>query len=122
MPVLLVGLLLGLFMWPLASSAYSEPAWTTYHRNAARSGDDPEATKPITPTLAWQSLDLGAPIWSQPLILGSRAYVATVGDEIYALDAATGKVIWRKSAGTPVPDKDVVCGDVEPTVGIVGTR
>jgi outer membrane protein assembly factor BamB len=114
-------MLVGLLAGPLAINAYAEPAWTTYHRDAARSGDDPEATDPITPALAWQSHDLGAPIWSQPLILGSRVYVATVGDEIYALNAATGEVIWEKSAGIPVPAEEVTCGDIKPTVGIVGT-
>jgi len=118
---LLAGLLSGLLAGPLTKSAYGEPAWTTYHRDAARSGDDPDATSPITPTFSWQSRDLGAPIWGQPLILGSRAYVATVGDEIYALDTSTGKVIWEKSAGTPVPSGEVTCGDIDPTVGIVGT-
>jgi polyvinyl alcohol dehydrogenase (cytochrome) len=121
LPALLAATLVGLLAGSLAINAYAEPAWTTYHRDAARSGDDPEATNPITPTLAWQTHDLGAPIWGQPLILGSRVYVATVGDEIYALDAATGEVIWEKSAGTPVPAEDVLCGDIEPTVGIVGT-
>jgi polyvinyl alcohol dehydrogenase (cytochrome) len=118
---LLAGLLSGLLAGPLTKSAYGEPAWTTYHRDAARSGADPDGTSPITPTLSWQSANLGAPIWGQPLVLGSRVYVATVGDEIYALEASTGKVIWEKSAGTPVPSGEVVCGDIEPTVGIVGT-
>jgi outer membrane protein assembly factor BamB len=115
-------LLWGLLAGPLTISAYAgEPAWTTYHRDAGRSGADPEALEPIIPKLAWQSLDLGAPIWGQSLILGSRVYVATVGNQIYALDASTGKVIWEKSAGTPVPSHEVTCGDIKPTVGIVGT-
>ena len=105
----------------LAGGAQAEPAWTTYHRDPGRSGYDPEATSPIVPVLAWQSLDLGAPIWQQPLILGTRAYVATVGDDIYALDASSGAVIWSKHAGTPVPAGSLPCGDVTPTVGIVGT-
>lgn len=121
-PALLAAMLIALLAGPLAINAYAEPAWTTYHRDAARSGDDPEATNPITPTFAWQSHDLGAPIWSQPLILGSRVYVATVGDDLYALDAATGEVIWKKSAGMPLPATEVTCGgDIKPTVGIVGT-
>src|SRR5438552_1470760 len=78
------------------SGAAGEPAWTTYHRDAGRSGVDPDGVNPVTPSLAWQSANLGAPIWGQPLILGTRLYVATVGDDIYALDAATGKVIWSK--------------------------
>jgi outer membrane protein assembly factor BamB len=105
----------------VAQATAAEPAWTTYHRDSVRSGDDPDATAPIAPTLAWHSQDLGAPIWSQPLILGSRVYVATVGDKIFSLDAATGGVVWEKSVGTPVPASALPCGDVTPTVGIVGT-
>jgi polyvinyl alcohol dehydrogenase (cytochrome) len=95
--------------------------WTTYHRDAQRTGNDPDATHPLAPVLAWQSVDLRAPIWSQPLVLGSRVYVATVGDEVYALDASTGKVVWEKSVGAPVPAGKLPCGDVKPTVGVVGT-
>ncbi len=104
-----------------SQAAQAEPMWTTYHRDAQRSGYDPEATQPIEPLLAWQSVDLGAPIWSQPLILGDRVYVATVGDEVYALEASTGKIVWQKSVGTPVPSEELPCGDIEPTVGVVGT-
>jgi outer membrane protein assembly factor BamB len=103
------------------AAARAEPSWTTYHRDAQRSGDDPDATQPIEPALAWHTGELGAPIWSQPLVLGDRVYVATVGDKAYALEAATGKVLWEKSLGTPVPAADLPCGDVKPTVGIVGT-
>lgn len=106
---------------PLTRPAHAEPAWTTYHRDAQRSGDDPDGTHPIEPAFAWQSVDLGAPIWSQPLVLGGRVYVATVGDEVYALQASTGKVVWEKSVGTPVPSGELPCGDITPTVGVVGT-
>ena len=95
---LLAGALACMLAGALAPAASGEPAWTTYHRDAVRSGNDPDATAPIAPTLAWHSQDLGAPIWSQPLILGSRVYVATVGDKIYALDAATGAVVWERAS------------------------
>jgi outer membrane protein assembly factor BamB len=101
--------------------ARAEPSWPTYHRDAGRSGLDPDVSEPIAPVQAWQSASLGAPIWSQPLVLGSRVYVATVGDVIYALDTATGAVAWEKKLGTPVPSGELPCGDVSPTVGIVGT-
>jgi outer membrane protein assembly factor BamB len=97
------------------------PAWTTYHHDAERTGNDPDGTSPLAPTVDWHSVDLGAPIWNQPLILGPRVYVATVGNGVYALDAATGAIVWHVSAGTPVPAADLPCGDVKPTVGIVGT-
>jgi outer membrane protein assembly factor BamB len=101
--------------------ARAEPSWPTYHRDAGRSGLDPDVSEPIAPVQAWQSPSLGAPIWSQPLVLGSRVYVATVGDVVYALDAATGAVAWEKKLGTPVPSGELPCGDISPTVGIVGT-
>src|SRR3979411_2683152 len=78
--------------------AHAAPAWTTYHRDAGRSGYDPEATSPIVPVLAWRSVDLGAPIFQQPLILGSRADIATVGNDIYALDTPRGAAIWSTHA------------------------
>jgi outer membrane protein assembly factor BamB len=110
-----------LAMGSLTLAAYGEPAWTTYHRDAARSGNDPDAGQPIAPSLAWHSQELGAPIYGQPLVLGSRVYVATVGDRLYALEANSGKVIWEKSAGVPVPSVELPCGNITPTVGIVGT-
>jgi len=117
----LAALLACLLAAALATPARGEARWTTYHRDAARSGNDPEAGTPVAPTLAWQSPALGAPIYGQPLVLGARVYVATVGDRIYALEASSGKVIWEKSAGTPVPASELPCGDITPTVGIVGT-
>lgn len=105
----------------LVGAAQAEPAWTTYHRDPGRAGYDPEGTSPIVPVLAWQSSSLGAPIFQQPLILGTRAYIATVGNDIYALDASSGAIIWSKHAGTPVPAGSLPCGNVTPTVGIVGT-
>ncbi|HEV3284136.1 MAG TPA: PQQ-binding-like beta-propeller repeat protein [Solirubrobacteraceae bacterium] len=105
----------------ITAVARGEPAWTTYHHDAGRSGYDPDGASPLPPSLAWQSVDLGGPIWGQPLVLGSRVYVATVANGLYALDAATGAVIWSRTAGPPVPSSQLPCGDVSPTVGIVGT-
>lgn len=113
--------LAAVFAGPLAGRAWGQAEWTAYHHDAARSGDDTEPGEPIPPVQAWQSTNLGAPIWGQPLVLGERVYVATVGDELYALNAATGAVEWQQSAGTPVPSGELPCGDIEPTVGIVGT-
>jgi outer membrane protein assembly factor BamB len=104
-----------------ARASAGEAAWTTYHGDATRTGNDPEAISPQTPSLAWQSPALGAPIWNQPLVVGSRVYVATVGDDVYALEGATGQIAWHASAGTPVPSGSLPCGDITPTVGIVGT-
>src|SRR5207248_1112561 len=82
---------------------------------------DPDASEPIAPVEAWQSPDLGAPLYGQPLVLGARVYVATIGDRVYALDAASGEVVWQTSVGTPVPSGELPCGNISPTVGVVGT-
>ncbi len=120
------GILLGLALialTPLACSAAAAaiPAWPTYHRDSARSGADPDGSEARPPAFDWQSADLGAPIWSQPLLLGNRVYVATVGDRLDALDATSGAVVWSRSLGTPVPAGALPCGDISPTVGVVGT-
>lgn len=119
--ITLCALLALLLAGTLVASASATPAWTTYHRDAARSGADPDGVEARPPSLDWRSPDLGAPIWSQPLLLGGRVYVATVGDRLSALDAATGAVVWSTSLGTPVPAGALPCGDVTPTVGVVGT-
>ena len=45
---------------------------------------------------------------------------ATENDSIYALDDATGKVVWRTHVGTPVPLAGLPCGNIDP-LGITGT-
>ena len=98
------------------------PAWTTYHHDAGRSGIDPDSTSPVAPTQVWQtSPPLDGLQWSQPLVYGSHVYVATENDTIYALDAATGAIVWQKHLATPVPAGKLPCGDISPVVGITST-
>jgi outer membrane protein assembly factor BamB len=97
------------------------PAWTTYRHDAARSGIDPDSGSPVTPTQAWQSVALDGAIYGQPLIYQSRVYVATEDDTVYALDSATGAIVWQRHVATPVPSGQLPCGDISPTVGITST-
>ena len=46
--------------------------------------------------------------------------VATEDDVIYALDAHSGKVVWRKSLGRPVKRSALPCGNISP-LGVTGT-
>ena len=46
--------------------------------------------------------------------------VATEDDVVYALDARSGKVVWRKSLGRPVAQSALPCGNINP-LGVTGT-
>src|SRR6185437_8905950 len=81
----------------------TEPVWTTYHLDAGHSGAAPAYGEAVEPSRAWQSKDLGAAIWGQPLVLGARVYVATVADILYALELETGAIVWKRKLGVPVP-------------------
>ena len=102
-------------------AAAAVPSWTTYRHDAARSGVDPDSTSPAAPAQVWQTGSLDGVMWSQPLVYGSRVYVATENDTVYALDASTGSVIWERHLATPVPSGQLQCGDISPVVGITST-
>jgi outer membrane protein assembly factor BamB len=87
--------------------------------------------------LTWDKARLGHPdrafdakfggqVYAQPLYWRSAGpeagilIVATEDDSVLAIDAATGKIIWQKSLGTPVSRDALPCGNIDP-VGITGT-
>ncbi|WP_236657298.1 PQQ-binding-like beta-propeller repeat protein [Acidisarcina polymorpha] len=45
----------------------------------------------------------GGGLQTNPLVVGRRMFVYTPSEDILALDAATGKQLWRFSAGVPAP-------------------
>ncbi len=65
-------------------------------------------------------------VYAQPLYIeggpGGRAMVIAVteSNNVYALDAADGSVIWQRNVGAPVPMADLPCGNIDP-LGITGT-
>ncbi|MCA1830859.1 MAG: PQQ-binding-like beta-propeller repeat protein, partial [Actinobacteria bacterium] len=69
---------------------------------------------------AWTSNALDADVYAQPLVVGDRVYVATEANSVYALDASTGKTVWQRALGAPVPGTSLPCGNIDPS-GITGT-
>jgi outer membrane protein assembly factor BamB len=69
---------------------------------------------------AWTSPPLDGDVYAEPLVLGSRVFVATENDSVYALRTGTGEVIWRAHLGSAVPQSALPCGNIDPT-GITGT-
>jgi outer membrane protein assembly factor BamB len=94
-------------------------AWTTYHRDLARSGYLPGVPDPAQLTRAW-SARLDGAVYGEPLVVGDRVLVATEADSLYALELRTGAVRWRTNVGRPVPLSELPCGNIDP-LGITGT-
>src|SRR6516162_9705688 len=103
----------------------------TYHGNASRSGNF------IVPALTWERartihLDpsfhprIAGHLYAQPLYWRPRGattgqlLVATEDDNVYAIDAGSGREIWVRSLGRPVPLSTLPCSNIDP-LGITGT-
>jgi len=87
---------------PPSSAGPSGPAggrWPTYHGDVTRSG---VAAGPSLAGVrhAWTSPQLDGTVYAEPLAIGARVITATENDTVYALDAATGAVAWRRHLGT----------------------
>src|SRR5439155_4311914 len=115
---------LGVVLASPSVAAADTPAWTMYHHDAARIGVDLSSTA-AAPSFLWQTAHLDGKVYAEPLVWGSRVYVATENNSVYALDAASGAVVWHVNAGTPVPASAIssagFCGNISPTVGITST-
>src|SRR5215831_13734344 len=64
-------------------------------------------------------------VYAQPLYIeggpnGPMIIAVTESNNVYALNATTGTVIWQVNLGAPVPLSDLFCGNIDP-VGITGT-
>lgn len=102
------------------SNSSTPSSWTTFGGSSLRHGFQASGA-PSTPIhSAWTHASSGA-IYGEPLISGGRVFVATEGDEVDALNASTGRLVWARTVGTPVPTNDLPCGDISPTVGVTST-
>src|SRR5690348_1319366 len=68
-----------------AAKAKGSANWPTYHANNARTGVDTTSPPLGQVHRAWSHSVDGA-IYAEPLVLGSRVYVATENNTVYALN------------------------------------
>src|SRR5215468_7302452 len=101
------------------AAALSAADWTTYHRDAARTGVAPAQPAAGALSIAWRR-HLDGAVYGQPLAVGDLVIAATEGNTVYGLDRASGAVRWHVHLGTPVPLSALPCGDIDP-LGITGT-
>ena len=118
---------------PAAPPAWAAPPTArvlTYHAGGTRRGGF------VIPGLTWGRARRLHPdkrfharidgnVYAQPLYWSAGSgramlLVATERDTVYALDAANGRTLWRRSLGRPVPLQALPCGDIDP-LGITGT-
>jgi hypothetical protein len=116
---------------PASGATPTDTTIAFYHGAPDRAGNY------IVPSLNWlsagavrrdQTFDghVEGHIYAQPLYWrapGSERgliIAATEGDFVYALDAASGRVMWRISLGRAVPRAALPCGNIDP-LGITGT-
>jgi hypothetical protein len=104
---------------------------TQYHNHPSRDGlyidsaFTPAAAANLTRDLNFDGTISGQ-VYAQPLYIeggpGGRAMVIAVteSNNVYALDAVNGSIIWQLSVGAPVPANDLACTKIDP-LGITGT-
>jgi outer membrane protein assembly factor BamB len=112
-------------------AAAQDASVLAYHDGISRSGNF------VVPGLTWEKarsvhLDkafdarVSGHVYAQPLYWkrpGSASgvvLVATEDDAVYALDSRTGRQLWKRSLGKPVPLASLPCGNIDP-LGITGT-
>ncbi|GAA4166525.1 hypothetical protein GCM10022286_31300 [Gryllotalpicola daejeonensis] len=90
------------------------PLWASYHGDQARTGAAP-GPSPASVRQLWKA-DLGAQVFGQPVVIGSRVIAGTESDEVVALDRTSGKKLWQYTLGTPLRDVQAKagCGNIDP--------
>jgi hypothetical protein len=114
-----------------AGPARADVNVTEHHNHDSRDGLYVDPAFTFTAAAALQrdtNFDgtISGDVYAQPLYIeggpGGRPMVIAVteSNNVYALDAASGKVIWQDHVGAPVPLANLPCGDINP-LGITGT-
>ena len=80
----------------------SLPSWLGGGGGARKPGPLPELAPTVTPTLAWQ-LPVGrAQLGFAPLVTPQAIYAAAADGTVVRIDPASGRQVWRASAGKPL--------------------
>jgi hypothetical protein len=116
-------------LWSAVLPANAQVNVTQEHNNLSRDGlfidaaFTPSAAANLTRDLNFDGTISGN-VYAQPLYIeggpnGPMVIAVTESNNIYALDAVTGTIIWQRNVGLPVTS-GLPCGNINP-VGITGT-
>jgi outer membrane protein assembly factor BamB len=94
--------------------------WTTYGFDSARTHEAPFGPAPPF-RVHWKQVGDWSMIEFPPIVVGGRLYISTNRGSVFALDTATGSVVWRRSLGRCTAASPAVAGDLL-VIGVMGPR
>ncbi len=104
---------------PAQAATVANGAWTVYHRDDGHTGFDSTLPAVTGASTGWASSALDQTIYAEPLVYNGIVYAATLNNSVYALNQATGAIVWSKNLRAP-ETTGWSCGNVSPQ-GILGT-
>jgi outer membrane protein assembly factor BamB len=119
-------------LWSVILAADAQVNVTQFHNNPTRDGLHIDsaftqgAAANLTRDLNFNGAITGA-VYAQPLYIdsgpGGRPTIIAVteSNNVYALDAVDGSVIWQRNLGAPLLPNNLPCPSLIGTVGITGT-
>src|SRR5437762_5896523 len=117
--------------WSTIAPANAQVDVTQFHNHASRDGlyvdsaFTQSAAANLTRQLNFDGTIVGN-VYAQPLYIdtgpGGRPTIIAVteSNNVYALDALDGSIIWQRNVGPPVSANDLFCTKFDP-MGIIGT-
>src|SRR6266487_2261086 len=119
-----------IWLWSAVAPANAQVNVTQYHNHISRDGlytdsaFTQSAAANLTRDLNFDGTIAGV-VFAQPLYIeggpsGPMIIVVTESNNVYALDAVNGTIIWQRNVGAPVPAADLSCSPVGST-GISST-
>ena len=117
-------------LWSAIVPANAQVNVTQYHNHSSRDGlyidsaFTQSAAANLTRDLNFDGTIVGN-VYAQPLYIeggpsGPMIIAVTESNNVYALDAVNGTIIWQRNVGAPVPATDIHCTEVG-SMGIIGT-
>ena len=101
-----------------AAAPYRADDWPTYHGGDYRSGSNRYVTPVTSRFRSFITAKLDGSVYGSPIVADQSLIAATENNTVYRLYG--NRVLWSRHLGTPVPQSELPCGDIDPS-GITGT-
>ena len=122
--------LIAVGLWSAIVPTNAQVNVTQFHNHGSRDGlyvdgaFTQSAAANLTRDLSFDGTILGN-VYAQPLYIeggpsGPIVIAVTESNNVYALNATTGGMVWQLNVGDPVPEIDISCTEVG-SMGIIGT-